>query len=397
MHFKKFLSILVLGGILLHASDNSSLLSTLKQQKLDLDQQKNELESDNLKYDWVSQIIGAYSYTNSDQFGSTKETKLFSLKYDQPIFKSGGIYYGILYSGANREFLRLAVKLNRQELIKNIIATLLEIKKLDLQIQKQNILIANASIDITRKKEQYESGFLDSSFLDNAILSKNNAEKALIDMQANRYSLLMKFGSLSDADYQSLTPPVFSMVQKDTFLDKSLLLLQQDVGTKKAELLKKMTIANYLPTLSFFAGYYDSTEEFKNINSDSNYRNFGLRISMPLMDVNRGRTIEVKQIDYLKSKLELADSTREQENLYADYVARIDFLRQKVALSQKDAALYDSLLSSTRESFSAGEKTIYDVQTIENSGKTMLLDKAIYELDIQSALLELYAKMSGEI
>lgn len=397
MQLIKFLSVFTCSALLLIASDNSSLLSTLKQQKIDLDQQKNELESDNLKYDWVSKIIGAYSYTNSDQLGSTKETKLFSLTYDQPIFKSGGIYYGILYSGANREFLKISVQLGKQDLIKSAISALLGIKKLDLQMQRQNILIANATIDIERKKEQYESGFLDSSFLDNAILSKNNYEKALIDMQANRYTLLMNFSSLSDADYSNVTPPTFTLVKKEDFLDKSLLIRQQDIGTQKAELLKKMTIANYLPTLSFFAGYYDGTEEFKNINNDSNYRNFGLRLSMPLMDVNRGRTIQSKQIDYLKSKLELADTTRAQENLYTDYVTRIDFLGQKVALSQKDATLYESLLNSTRESFSAGEKTIYDVQTIENSAKTMLLDKAIYELDIQLALLELYAKMSGEI
>ena len=214
MRLKQLVSALLLSSLLLNAADNSALLSTLKQDKLDIDKKKNELESDNLKYNWVNQIVGAYSYTNSNQLGTTKETNLFSITLDQPIFKSGGIYYGIQYSGANREFLRLTTKLNEQTLVKSAILALLNIKKLDFQIQRQNALIENAKIDIVRKKEQYESGLIDSSFLDTAILNKNGYEKALIDMQSSRYSALMNFKSISDLKYSSITPPVFKIDYK---------------------------------------------------------------------------------------------------------------------------------------------------------------------------------------
>ena len=394
MHIKQLISLSLLVGVL-GASDNSSLLSALKQEKLDIDKQKIELESDNLKYDWVKQIVGAYSTSNTDgKFGGDNSANTFSITMDQPVFKSGGIYYAIQYAGANREFLRLSTKFNEQNLIKSVISSWLSMKKYDLQIQRQKYLIDNAKIDIIRKKEQYESGFLDSSFLDQAILTKTAFEKSLIDMESSRYSQLMIFKSLSDSDYMEITPPTFAMIDKEKYINNSLILQQQSAEGEKSEYLKKMTIANYLPTFSLYAGYYDAPSS---INSNDTYNQVGLKVSMPLIDVNRGRTIEIRQLEYLKSKIELQDKELEEGNIYQDSVKKIEFLNKKIDIVTNDAKLYDSLLISTRELFEAGEKTIYDVKNLENSKQTMILDKKIYEVDAQKVLLELYAKMHGEI
>jgi len=321
MHFKQLITLSLLVGVL-GASENSSLLSSFKQEKLDIDRQKIELESDNLKYDWVKQIMGAYSISNTDgkRVGADSSNS-FSVTLDQPFFKSGGIYYAIKYAGANREFLRLTTILSEQDLIKNVISSWLSIKKYDLQLERQKYLIANAKIDIIRKKEQYESGFLDSSFLDQAILTKSGLEKSLIDMESLRYSQLMIFKSLSDSDYMSITPPTFAMVDKSKYLNSSILLKQQNADRQRAEYLKKMTIANYLPTISLSAGYYDSDNNF---DTGDSYTQVGLKISMPLLDINRGRTIEMSQLDYLKSKIEMKDKELEESNIYQDYVKKIE-------------------------------------------------------------------------
>jgi len=380
----------------LSASDNSSLLSALKQEKLDIDRQKIELVSDNLRYDWVKQVMGTYSTSAFDgKNGLVDKSDIFSISIDQPIFKSGGIYYAIQYAGANREFLRLSTTLSEQNLIKSVISSWLLMKKYDFQIQKQKYQIENAKIDIIRKKEQYEGGFLDSSFLDNAILSKTTLEKNLIDMESLRYTQLMFFQSLSDANYMEITPPSFDMVDKNAYINKSLAIAQQNSQGKRVEFLKKMTTANYLPTFSLFAGYYNSSDNV-GINDDT-YSQFGLKVSMPLVDVNRGRTIELRQLDYLKSKLELQDIEKQEGNLYQDYVKKVELLNKKIDIVNIDAKLYDSLLNSTKELYEAGEKTIYDVDNLNNSKQTMLLDKKIYEIDVQRVLLDLYAKMSGEI
>ncbi len=394
MRIKQLISLSLLVGVL-SASENSSLLSTLKQEKLNIDRQKIELESDNLKYNWIKQIMGSYSRsTTNGKRGGDNSTETFALTLDQPVFKSGGIYYAIQYAGANREFLRLSTTLNEQNLIRNVISAWLSMKKYDLQIQRQKYLIANAKIDIVRKKEQYESGFLDSSFLDKAILTKTTLEKNLIDMESLRYSKLMIFKSLSDSNYMDITPPTFVMVDQQKYLNSSLALKQQIAQSKRSEYLKKMTISNYLPTFSVYAGYYDSPT---NTNENDTYNQIGFKVSMPIIDVNRGRTIEIRQLEYLKSKIELQDKELEEGNIYQDSVKKIELLSKKIDIVSNDTKLYDSLLVSTRELFEAGEKTTYDVENLENSKQTMVLDKKIYELDAQNVLLELYAKMNGEI
>ncbi len=394
MHIKQLISLSLLVGVL-GASDNSSLLSALKQEKLDIDRQKIELESDNLKYDWVKQIMGVYSTSNNyGKKGALDTTNSLSITMDQPFFKSGGIYYAIQYAGANREFLRLSTTLNEQNLIKSVISAWLSMKKYDLQIQRQKYLIKNAKIDIIRKKEQYESGFLDSSFLDQAILTKTAFEKNLIDMESSRYSQLMIFKSLSDSDYLDIIPPTFVMIDKDKYINNSLILQQQNIEGQRQEYLKKMTIANYLPTFSFFAGYYHMND---NTYLNDSYSQVGLKVSMPLIDVNRGRTIEIRQLEYLKAKIELQDKELEEGNIYQDSVKKIELLDKKMKIVTNDAKLYDSLLISTKELFEAGEKTSYDVENLQNSKQTMILDKQIYEIDAQKVLLGLYAKMHGEI
>jgi outer membrane protein TolC len=135
----------------------------------------------------------------------------------------------------------------------------------------------------------------------------------------------------------------------------------------------------------------DSTE------LDDSYNQIGVKVSMPLIDVNRGRTIEIRQLEYLKSKIELQDKELEEGNIYQDSVKKIELLNKKIDIVTNDAKLYDSLLISTKELFEAGEKTIYDVRNLENSKQTMILDKKIYDIDAQKVLLELYAKMHGEI
>lgn len=214
-------------------------------------------------------------------------------------------------------------------------------------------------------------------------------------MESARYTQLMTFESLSDANYMDITPPTFKMVDKNDYISKSLAIAQQNSQGKRAEYLKKMTVANYLPTFSLFAGYYDNSDN-NHVNDDS-YNQIGLKISMPLLDINRGRTVELRQLDYLKAKLEIQDVKKEEGNLYKDYVKKIEFLDKKIDIVTNDAKLYDSLILSTKELYEAGEKTKYDVDNLKNSKQTMILDKKIYEIDVQRVLLNVYAKMHGKI
>ncbi len=386
------LSLAFVSAFSLLQAGNIELLSGLKQDIIKNEKKTNELNSDNLEKSWINSIVGSFSYSNSDASGTRQESNTISVTMNQPIFKSGGIYYAIKYANANRDFLRLSTKLNEQTEIKTVLSALYNLKKLDFQIQKQRYMIDNAKIDIIRKKEQYQNGFLDSSYLNQAILSESSLQRSLLDMKSSRLELLRTLKSYSDADISSVSLPRFSLIDKSDFLSKSLLLKQKNAQAIVSNYLKKMTIANYLPTVTFNAGYYN-THDF----GSKQYTNFGLKISMPLLDLNRGRTIEIKRLEYLKSKMQIQDTKRAESENFDLAVKKIKLLEKKVALAKDDLKLYDSLLLSTKDSYKAGEKTIYDVKTLENSKETMSIDVDIFKTEIQLSLLDLYAKMNGKI
>ncbi len=387
-----YLSLSIVSLVSFAQAGNIQILSGLKQNIIKNEKLTNELSSDNLEKSWINSIVGSFSYNNSDVSGSRRDSSTLSVTMNQPVFKSGGIYYAIKYANANRDFLRISTKLNEQTEIKTVLGSLYNLKKLDLQIQKQKYMIDNAKIDIIRKKEQYQSGFLDSSFLDQAILSESSLQRSLLDMKSNRLELLRTVKSYSDSDISSISLPHFSLIDKSEFLNKSLLLKQKNAQIIVNNYLKKMTVANYLPSVTFNAGYYNTSD-----SGSDEYTNFGLKVSMPLIDLNRGRTIEIKRLEYLKSKLQLQDTKRAESENFDLAIAKIKLLEKKVALAKEDLKLYDSLLQSTRDSYRAGEKTIYDVDTLENSKETMGLDIEIFKTDIQLSLLEIYAKMNGKI
>ena len=377
----------------LTAAQNSKLLSGLKQEIIKNEKKTNELNSDNLEKSWINSVVGSFTYNNSDANGIRREdSNTLSVSINQPIFKSGGIFYAIKYANASRNFLRISTKYSEQAQIKTILFTLYSLKKLDLQIEKQQYLLENAKIDIIRKKEQYENGFLDSSYLNQAILTESSLQRAFLDMRSSRLGLIKTFKSYSDMDANDISLPVFALVDESEFLNKSLLIEQKNSEIVKNNYLKKMTISSYLPTVTFDAGYYN-THDF----GSRKYTTYGLKISMPLIDINRGRSIEIKRLEYLKSKLEYQDIKRAEKEDYDLVVNKIKFLEKKIALAEVDLKLYDSLLISTKDSYKAGEKTVYDIDTLENSKKTMSIDAKIFNIDIQLSLLDLYAKMNGKI
>ena len=392
MRLIKYLNFAIISLSVLAQANSTELLSKVKQDIFKNEKKINELNSDTLENSWINSIVGSFSYKNSDARGDTEETNTLSITLNQPIFKSGGIYYAIKYANANRKFLEITTKFSEQADIKVVLGALYNLKKLNLQIQKQLYMIENAKIDILRKKEQYQSGFLDSSFLNNAILAKSSLQRSLLDMKSNRLELLKTLKTYSNKNIEDIKLPNFVLLDKTEFLRKSLLLKQKNSQIVKNNYLKKMTISNYLPTVSFNAGYYDTRDYGKN-----RYKTFGLSVSMPLIDPNRSKNIEVKKLTYLKSKLEFQDAKKAEAESFDLAIKKIDLIKQKVLLTKKNLKLYDSLLLSTKDSFRAGEKTIYDVDTLENSKKTMALDIKIFNLDIQLSLLDLYAKMNGKI
>jgi outer membrane protein TolC len=382
----------------LEASSAKEFLTKHNQKILELDKKINDKSATSLKYDWIEPIVASYTYSKSDQVGDVFGTsKYFRVSLDQPIFKSGGIYFAIQYANANAKFKEIVYKSGEAKLIKALYDGVLNLKKIDLEIQKTELSIKNAKIDIERKKEQFDSGLLDSSFLNSAILNKTKLQHQLLNLESKKFTLKKSFSDISDANYKEIELPTFKSVTKDEFLQKNLDISNSKQKKNQARELKNMTISNFLPTISLFGNYNHKDDEIQFFKQAKEYRSYGLRASMPLFSVNRGRTIEIKKLEYLKSKIALKQQQKASLHEYEALENSINILKEKVEIAKEDLALYGSLVDSAKDDVSAGEKTKLDLETLQNSRDISALDKKIYTIDIQLELLKLYTKMSDEI
>ncbi len=395
MVLKNYIASLIACSLLAQAAD--APLSALKQEQIAIDRHIDEKNAKNLKYDWVNPIVASYTYSVNDQYSQTNNARYFSISLNQPIFKSGGIYFALKYSSATKAFDTLSTSLKEKNLIKALYENVLNLHKIDLQIAKLQYQIASAKIDITRKKEQFEHGLLDSSFLDNAILNKSSLQQLLLDSQSRRFSLLQNFKNISDVDYKSVHLPTFELVSKAEFINKNLDLQSAKAQSRQARYLKNMTISNYLPALALFGEYANRKDSFRLFAQNNESKTYGLKVSMPIFDINRGRTIEIKKLQYLKSKLALQEKQKEAANSFANFKNSIFILKQRRKVAQEDKKLYAGLVHSTKEGMMAGEKTKEDVETMQNSQSIAALDAQIYDVEIQLSFVALYAKMRDEI
>lgn len=379
---------------------DENILSSLKQKEFELDYKKSEVESKKLRDSWINPINMSYIHTKNDQYGLDQESKSFRISIDQPIFKSGGIYFAIKYANANREFSKLSVKEREKELIATAINLLYNYNKTKLLIKKQKLLIKNSKIDVFRKKEQYLSGLIDSSFLDQAILNKNQNELRLVELKSSLNDIYKNFKDISEKDPDTLKMPKFSLIDQKEFLEKNIGIRKVKEDQKVKKYFKNMTIARYLPSFSLTASYNDIETKaalFMPSGRES-YKEYGFKITMPLFDINSFRNIESTKLDYLKSKILEDDIKRAEINRFENALKKIRLIDKKIELAKEDLKLYKNLLTQTKEQYIAGEKTSYDVEVMENSLKSRKIDIKIYEIEKNAILLDIYKRLeNGEV
>ena len=386
----------------LFANENNSSLekfiSSYKQLQFTYDYEKNEAESSKLRDVWIAPIQINYSYSESNPYHNKQSNQNAAIRMNQPIFQSGGIYYGIKFANASKYYTKYSIDVAKRKMIKDTVATLMQIKQTQFKEKKQKLLIKNAQINLEQKKEEYFSGQLDSGFLDDAIIQKNNAISVLYDIQSAKEKLISSFHALSDLDYKKVAIPHLEFLNNEEFLKHNIVLQMDKAQTQKNRYNKNVTIAKYLPKVNLTAGYnwkLTTNQAFQvgsTVVSNSNeldYYDYGISVSVPL-DINTFRDIESAKVDYLKAKVVQKDKQRELNSLYEQVMHNIENFNKKIALSNENMKLYTKLLKDTKELYNAGYKTEYDVKTLQNSLQIQKIDTKIYEIDKQLELLNLY-------
>lgn len=388
---KKTLALLTLfGSVNLFAEPiiyDDSILSDPRKKIIELSNEQIKEDSSKLKKDWINPITYQYKKNLGEEFNTDQSI----ISINQPIFQSGGIYKAIKYADSTYDYAKLEIDQQKKELIKNAVEILFNIKKTDLNIQKAQLTLQNAKIDVNRKKEQVLNGFLDASYLDDALLTLNTTKHTLVDLKYQKENLINNFNSISSKEYTNFELPIFKMFSKEEFLKNNI-----EIKKAKADIEKKgnysfMTMAKYLPSVNAYYNYskYHDTD---NQNIKENSETYGLTINVPL-DSRTFNDIQSKKIDYLKSKLSLETTITDEKSFFKTNLQKLDMLEERIKITNEDIEVYDSILSIIKEEKEAELKTQSDLDTLQNSAKIKKFDKEIYQIDKQLTLLEMYVKL----
>ena len=373
------------------------ILSKNKTLMFEYDLERNELESDKLSKSWINPVMLRYNQNHSTQFpGKTIKTGNYTVSIDQPIFRSGGIYYAIKYADALCSANRTDIVLQRRAMIGDAVSILFELKKNALQQKKMQYQIKNDKIDIRQKRDSYNAGILDSSFLDQAILKKSQDEATLLELKLALLELQQRFSLLSDKDPAKLKLPKLKLISKENYRSENLELKRDIHIANETDYQEGMTVAKYLPSVSLQGQYLngDLNPLWSSSAVKENYYTYGFSVSMPL-DINSYADIESSKVAKLRAATQVIDR-KETVNEEYDWIRNsLSILDRKIILAKKDEKVYGNLYRLTKDLAKAGEKTDLDVQVMRNSKEIRKIDQRIYEIDKQIQLLKLYVRVEN--
>jgi len=370
--------------------DLNNYLSTIRSQYFEYENRLNTLESDMLRKSWINPIMLNYSYNVDNQLLSEDlKVESFNVNINQPIFKSGGIIYAVKYANSAEVAKALGIYKQKRALVVQLLNTLYDLKRLKLQKKQVKLMIKNDSLDIKRKKEQYLAGAIDSSFLNQAIIKRNQDKTKLLSLELDEQKLKNAFAILSDKNPDKLHLPRLKLIKKSEYKKSHLDIASDMADIEMGEYSKKMTLSKYLPTISLNANYSNVHSSIPNPTTRDSYHSVGLSVSMPI-NVNAPIDIEKSRVAHLKSMIKLQDDMKRVDNEYKLIMKTINLIDKKIALAKSDGRLYKTLLKSTREQFKAGNKTKLDVKIMINSLKIAKFDELIYQIEKQKQILKLY-------
>lgn len=388
-------------ALFLQADKLSDVLSSNQTLLLDYQFQTNELESDKLSNSWINPVMLQYNSDYSEQYGDKRiQTGSFTVGIDQPIFRSGGIYFAIKYAEALRGATSTDIKLKKRELIGTAVKLLFEMKKRKLEYDKLILLVKNDNIDIRQKRESYDAGLMDSSFLDQAILKRNQDETLLLELEISLVELRRSFALLSDKNPDELKLPKLKLISAERYKGENLELARDKLHALEKGYGAKVTWTKYLPTVSVQGRYTDGDINplFDRPDStlEEKYFAYGFTISMPL-DVNMFSDIESSKVAHLKAQTEVIERKHIIDEEYKLVLLKLQIIQKKISLAQKDEKFYNRLYQTTSNLARAGEKTSFDANMMHNSLKVRKLDQKIYDIDRQIELIGLYTKVENAI
>lgn len=377
----------------LMSTDDASLLSTEKQTLLRQQQEINQAEHEKLRTNWISPINlnASYSYDKSAMGDYHSEMETLSASISQDIFRSGGITYQIRYADAKKQSAEIAYQQSVAQLNQQLFLALLNYQKNSVLIEQSQKRLNNKEIEIFIKRQLFESGKVDVTELNNALMGKSSELKTLTSLRYSRSEQRYEITKISDINPDIYSLPYFELADKEQFVTQQFDLRYAQAQSDTLKNLYHMTATHYLPTVALNAdmGYrnYDPKELSGAYNGD--YYSAGLQLTMPLI-YNASATIQEAQATYLQEAAKIADQKRALQAEYAQAIEKIQSYRNYIEITSKNLILYDELIRILQAGVTAGTKTGYDLQTLQNTKAIEELEIKINEIDIQIELAKLH-------
>ncbi|HHD83337.1 MAG TPA: TolC family protein [Campylobacteraceae bacterium] len=381
---------LVVGALLLADSP----LSPEKEKLFTLKRKQQAAETTKLKNSWISPLRLSASWqrnVNAGNFDGT--TTGASVRLNQDIFRSGGIWYAVDYAKALGEAQALGIEIEEAGELQRLYTLKVQYERDTLTFEQAKLTLKNREIDADVVRERYKAGEADISELSRVMLQVDQAENQVITLEnalaSEKYELRKLYGHRA---LSALTLPRIPLVDKEDYLTKNLELQRYRRQIESDEAKYKTIRASYLPKVSLSGnyGYSKFRGDFQNYDGDE--YGYGIQLSMPL-DYNSKKDIESNKLAYMQSRIAREDRKKELESEYAKRLAAIHAGEKKIEVAKRMLQRYDELYRYTRAEFRAGTKTDYDVASLKNSLKIQRLEQKIQHYNILLEKLPLFFAM----
>jgi len=311
----------------------------------------------------------------------------YSITIDQPIFKFGGIYYGIKFAKIKYKTNKLKINKEKKELIIQAIKLAYEIKSLLYEKKKVLLNIKNKEIELAMYEKILESGYISSLDIDDLLVELSEAKEKLYDIKINLKQKIHQFKQISYKNPYKIKLPKLKLISKNKFLKNNYNLQLAKKNIELSKYRKKMVSAKYLPTISVSLEYGKISSH--NTNYRSNYKEIGLKMTMPI-SASKKYDKEIAKLEYLISKLELINTKNETLNSYESIKNSFLLYNKKRQLIKEQLRIYNKLLRKIKKLQKAGEKNNLDLITVQNYIQIKKYDLKILNMQKQILLLELY-------
>ncbi|RXJ70206.1 hypothetical protein CRV08_01180 [Halarcobacter ebronensis] len=376
-----FVTILFSFGSLIQAEEFEILSPT---QKSIFNTKKKIIEEDKKinEKSWLSNInLNSSIVRDKDE----KDTKEFSLSYEQPIFKFGGILNTIDVAKIQEQYDLMDLNITFIEYINTIYTTVVNLKLTDLNIKKQKLSIENKTISLDIIKAEYKAGQTDVTNLNDTIMEKNALEEELAEQLRTKQEYLATLSLYTKLDYKKIDIPNLKLKELDSYLKDSRDIKLAKYNEDISKLNYKIKKSDYLPELSLTSNYgYDFTK-----SDGENSYNYGVKLSIPI-SFSSINEIEKYQLDYLLSQREKEQKEIDETVAYNKIIENIRKYNNSTNIASKDIKLYEELLDSVSQEYNAGYKAIEDVEILSNTKKMRELDVEINKLNILTQLIAMY-------